>query len=212
MARTVTLLLCGLLASSAVFAQEEIHHHNVMASVGAAVPVGSSTDYFGSAPLLAFGYGYRFNRLFQAEAGLQFAFGAAHNQNTEITDFGPMQGGDHEFMLPLGGRIYIPQPFTRLEISAGGGGAYLHYSETIPSNSYGGYYQNSCYSCTSRGGWGGYGLASVSYFLDSNHMFKVGTTVQYISASTNGSAVANIPAIQTTDHWTNVLFHFGLSF
>ncbi len=206
------MFLCGALVSSAAFAQEEVRHHNITASIGAAVPVGSSTNYFSTAPLVAFGYGYRFNRLFQADAGIQFAFGAANNQNTEITDFGPMQGGDHEFMVPLGGRVYVPQPFKRLEVSAGGGGAYLHYSETIPSSAYGSFYQNFCYSCTSRGGWGGYGMANVNYFLDSNHMFKVGTTLQYISAATNGDAVANIPAIKTTDHWANVLFQFGISF
>ena len=44
-----------------------------------------------------------------------------------------MQGGDHEFMIPIGGRIYIPQPFKRLEFSVGGGTAYLHYSETVSS-------------------------------------------------------------------------------
>ena len=93
----------------------------------------------------------------------------------------------------------------------GGGAAYLHYSETAPSGGYG--YQTSiCYTCTSRGGWGGYGLANVSYFLDENHTFHVGTTIQYIAGSTNGQSVANIPAAKTTDHWTNVFFEFGMSF
>ena len=56
------------------------------------------------------------------------------------------------------------------------------------------------------------GDTDVSYFLDSNRNFRIGTTVQLISAATNGQAVANIPAIKTTDHWTNVLFEFGFSF
>jgi len=171
--------------------------------------MGTTTNYLSSAPLIRFNYGYRFNRLFQADAGFQMAFGAAHNQNPEVTNLGTIQGGDHEFMIPLGGRIYIPQPFHRIQISAGGGTAYLHYSETVPSS---GYYSNSCYTCTTRGGWGGYGLANVSYFLDSNHNFRVGTTLQYVAASTNGQAVANIPPIQTTDHWLNLAFDFGFSF
>jgi hypothetical protein len=89
---------------------------------------------------------------------------------------------------------------------------YLHYSETISANTGFSGYQNYCYSCTSRGGWGGYGLANVNYFLDSNRTFRIGTTVQYISASTNGGAVANIPPLKTTDHWINVLLQFGVSF
>ena len=112
-------------------------------------------------------------------------------------------------MFPLGGRLIIPQPLRRVELSAGGGGIYLHYSETAPSN---GYYQTSCYSCTSRSGWGGYGLANISYFLDENRTFRVGTTLQYVSATTNGEAVGNVPGIHTSDHWLNVSFGIGISF
>jgi hypothetical protein len=206
-------ILCAfglLLTVSSLNAQSEnYHHNNLTVGIGPAMPVGNSTNYLNTAPLVTFGYGYRFKRWFQVDAGLQIAFGAANNQNAEITDFGSIQGGDHEFMIPLGGRIYIPTPFKRIEASAGAGTAYLHYGETVPSN---GYTTNNCYSCTSRDGWGGYGLANVSYFLDSNHNFRVGTTLQYIAASTNGQAVGNIPALKTTDHWLNVAFEFGFSF
>jgi hypothetical protein len=211
MKRTKSVLLAGLLISSFGLAQDtDLHHHNAVFGVGSAIPMGNTTNYLNTAPLINFGYGYRFNRFLQADAGVQMAFGAAHNQNAEVTDVGAIQGGDHEFVIPLGGRVYIPQPFKRLEFSAGGGTAYLHYSETVSSSNVG--FAVGCYSCTSRGGWGGYGLANVSYYLDSNRMFHVGTTVQYISASTNGAAVGNVPALKTTDHWTNVLFEFGLSF
>jgi hypothetical protein len=138
------------------------------------------------------------------------AFGAANNQNAEVTDVGNIQEGDHEFMIPLGGRVYIPQPFRRFELSAGGGAAYLHYSETVSSGEPG--FSIGCYSCTSRGGWGGYGLANLSYYLDSNRNFRVGTTLQFIAVSTNGQAVGNVPALKTTDHWTNIGFEFGFSF
>ena len=207
-----TLLWICCLAPCLAFGQaenDEIHHHNLVFGVGPAIPVGNSTNYLSTAPFIRLGYGYRFNRLFQADVGLQLAFGAANNQNAVITDAGTVQGGDHEFMIPLGGRVYIPQPFRRIQMSVGGGGVYLHYSETAPSN---GYYSSNCYSCTTRGGWGGYGLANVSYFLDSNHNFRVGTTLQYIAGSTNGQAVANFPAVRTTDHWMNLAFDFGFSF
>ena len=203
----VCLLLsgCGLLPGQ----NSEITHNNISVGVGAGIPVGNSTNYLATAPLISVGYGYRFNRLFQADIGFQAIFGAAHNQNAVITDLGTVQGGDHEFMIPLGGRIILPTQFSRVQFSAGGGVIYLHYSETAPSNAY---YSNYCYTCTSRSGWGGYGLANGEYFLDSNHTFHVGLTLQYVAASTNGQPVANIPAINTTDHWMNVFADFGLSF
>lgn len=207
--RTVLASSC-LFASSLLFGQSgDFHHNNIVVGVGPAIPVGNATDYLSTAPFFKVGYGYRFNRLFQADAGLQIAFGAANNQNAVLTDLGQVQGGDREYMLPLGGRIIAPLPYKRIEASAGGGAVYLHYSETAPSNPY---YSVNCYSCTSRGGWGGYGLANVSYFLDDNHNFRVGTTLQYIAASTNGQAVANFPANKTTDHWIDLSFEFGVSF
>ena len=188
---------------------EEWHRNNITLGIGPAIPVGNSTNYLGTAPLVTVGYGYRFNRWFQADAGFQLAFGAANNQNAESTDFGPVQGGDHEYMIPLGGRVYIPSPFKRFEFSVGAGTAYLHYSETTPANEF---VSPTCFTCTSRGGWGGYGLGNATYFLDENRNFLVGTTLQFISASTNGQAVGNVPANKTTDHWMNLIFQFGLSF
>jgi hypothetical protein len=130
------LVSTWMLASSLAVAQgegTELHRHNLVVGLGPAMPLGNATSYLSTAPFVRFGYGYRFNRLFQADAGFQMAFGAANNQNAVITDFGAVQGGDHEFMIPLGGRIYIPLPFRRIQVSAGGGAAYLHYSETVPS-------------------------------------------------------------------------------
>ena len=60
--------------------------------------------------------------------------------------------------------------------------------------------------------WGAYGLANVTYFLDSDHNFHVGTTGQFISASLHGDAVGATPAIDTKDHWVSISFEFGFSF
>jgi hypothetical protein len=46
---------------------------------GAAIPVGNTTNYLGTAPQFNFGYGYRLNRWFRADAGFMVAFGAANN-------------------------------------------------------------------------------------------------------------------------------------
>lgn len=206
-----------LLFTAGAFAQssEDWHHSNITVGGGGAIPVGNSTNYLGTAPLFELGYGYRFNRLFQADFGFQMAFGAANNQNAEQTDFGAVQGGDHEFMIPMGGRVYIPLPSKRVEASVGVGAAYLRYSETASSGGgygygYGG--SGACYTCTSRGGWGGYGLANINYYLDENHTFHLGTTLQYVAGHTSGQPVANIPAIKTTDHWMNFFVEFGMSF
>src|ERR1022692_308470 len=213
--KQMILVSAWMLASSLTFAQSEtgnniVHHNNLVFGFGSALPMGSANNYLSAAPFIRFGYGYRFNRLFQADVGFLMAFGAAQNQNAVVTDVGAVHGGDHEYMIPLGERIYIPLPFRRFEVSAGGGTASLHYSETVPSNA--SYYPVNCYSCTTRGGWGGYGLANVSYFLDSDHNFRIGTTFQYIAGSTDGQAVANFPATKTTDHWLILGFGFGFSF
>jgi hypothetical protein len=212
--RSQVFLIAGITFATAGLglaqdATDDFHRHNIAVGLGPAIPVGNTTNYLSAAPLLNIAYGYRLKRWFQADIALQLAFGAANNQNAEISDFGPVQGGDHEYMIPLGGRFIIPQPIKKIEVSAGGGAAYLHYSETIPNA---GQIGVNCYSCTSRGGWGGYGLANVKYFLNDGHNFSAGTTLQFIAASTNGQAVANIPAVATTDHWVNAIFEFGLSF
>ncbi len=207
---TRCLFFIGLSVSGIALAQtSEFHRHNLAAGIGPAIPAGETTSYLSAAPLIRLAYGYRLNRFLQADAGFQMAFGAANNQNPVQTEIGPVQGGDHEFMFPIGGRVIIPLPFRKFEISAGGGAVYLHYSETATSN---GFYSPACYSCTSRGGWGGYGLGAVNYFLDENKTFHLGSTFEFISASTSGSAVGNVPAVKTTDHWANLSFEFGLSF
>jgi len=210
----LSLALLGPYLAFAQSSDTEIHHHNVVFGVGPAIPTGSSSNYLTTAPFIRFGYGYRFNKLFQADFGFEMAFGAADNQNAELTNFGQVLGGDHEFFVPmLGGRVYIPLPWNRVSLAIGGGGTHLHYSETAPTG--GGYsygYSSGCLTCTSRGGWGGYGMGNLSYFLDSSHIFHVGTNVEYVAGSTNGPQVANIPAVKVTDHWLNVAFEFGLSF
>lgn len=199
----------AVLLLPAIVLGQDYHRSNITVGVGAAAPVGTSGNYLSTAPLFNLGYGYRFNKLFQADLGLQIGFGAANNQNPESTGYGYVQGGDHEYMFSLGGRIYIPLPFERFELSAGGGAEHLHYSESAPSNPY---YSTYCYTCTSRGGWGGYGLANLRYYLDDNKNFSVGTTIQFIAGSTNGEPVGNVPPVSTTDHWLNATVEFGVSF
>jgi hypothetical protein len=193
-----------LLLSTSLFAQDEIAHNDVSLSVGAGVPTGQDTSYLNNAPMIAFNYGYRFNKYFGADGGFQMAFGAANNQNPEVSDFGSVQGGDHEFMIPFSGRFFVPLPLQRWQVSIGGGPTYLHYAETAPSD------VNGCFTCTSRGGWGAQGFANVKYFFGDN--FYVGGTLQYVSARLSGDAVGNVPGISTKDRWMNALMGIGFRF
>jgi hypothetical protein len=148
--RTVLLACLGTLVSAIAFGQNEnlpdVQRHNLTVGFGPGIPLGNANNYLNTAPLVKFGYGHRFNRFFQADVGFQAAFGAANTRQYAVqTDMGPVQGGDHEFMIPLGGRFIMPQPFKKVEVSAGGGAVYLHYSETAPSSSF---YSPTCYTCT----------------------------------------------------------------
>ena len=204
-------LSAALLLPGAICA-EDYHHSNIDVGVGFAAPGSNAGGYLSHAPLFDLGYGWRFNKLFQADIGLQVAFGALNNPNPEATGYGYVQGGDHEYIIPLGGRVYIPLPWTRFELAVGGGAAHMHYSETATTGGGYGYYSSYCYSCTSRGGWGGYGLGNLRYWLNDNKNFSAGATVEYVAGHTSGPPVGSILAISSTDHWLNVMFQFGVSF
>jgi hypothetical protein len=66
------------------------------------------------------------------------------------------------------GRVFIPTPVKRYDVSAGAGTAYLHYSETVPQNRF---YQKQLLLLHVARRPGCYGLANVSYFLDSQPQF-----------------------------------------
>jgi Outer membrane protein beta-barrel domain len=206
MSKKLLLLTIVLsLVSTAAFAQDsEETHHDVSFSVGAAVPNGPDRAYLNTAPMIALMYGYKFNRFFQAESGFQMAFNAANNQNPETTAFGQYLGGDHEFMIPFSGRVYIPIPLDKWQFSAGGGPTYLHYAETAPNDG------SQCFTCTSRGGWGFQGFFTVRRLIGDN--FYVGVTTQYVSANISGLPVGNGPEVNTTDHWANALINIGFRF
>lgn len=194
-----------MLVATGAFAQaeDEIPHSDISFGVGAAVPTGADKAYLNNAPIIALGYGYRFNRYFQAEGAFQMAFGAANNQNPEQSEFGAVQGGDHEFMIPFTARFIVPLPLQKWQVSLGAGPAYLHYAETATGGTY---YR---FTCTSRGGWGLQGSTKIRYLFGDDGTYFVGTNLQYISASVNGDAVGNIPAMKTTDRWTNALIEIG---
>jgi hypothetical protein len=207
MRQKIVLTAFLLLVSTGAFAQsEDMPHSDISFGIGAAVPNGADRAYLNNAPMIAFGYGYRFNRYFQAEGAFQMAFGAANNQNPEESEYGQVQGGDHEFLIPLTARFIVPLPLRKWQVSVGGGPAFLHYAETGSSDTY------YCFTCTSRGGFGLQGSAKIRYLLGDEGTYFIGTNLQYFSASVNGDPVGNIPGTKTRDRWTNALIEIGVRF
>lgn len=207
-AAAVLLMLSG--SAGLLRAQDEYARHNVTLGIGGAAPTGDIKSFMKASPMLNVSYGYRFHRYFQADLGLNMIFGAANIHDFVNTDLGGTNLKDREYMLPFGGRVVAPLFRGRLLLGAGGGGVYLRYSESINQLDYS--YQVACPVCTARSGWGGYGLANASYFLDSDRHFRVGVTTQFIRAHTNGDALGNLPGVGTSDRWVNVLGEVGFSF
>ncbi len=193
-------------------AQDVYPHHNITFNVGGARPAGEISSFMNSAPAIGFSYGYRFFRYAQADIGLNMFFGAANVQSLVDTGFGPSEIKDREYMIPVGGRGILPLLRGRLLLSAGAGVAYLRYSDHLVQPN-GGYYGSiDCPLCTSRSGWGGYGLLGGSYFLDHDEHFRVGIESQLIRAHTNGDALGTLPGTRTSDHWNNIMAEVGFSF
>ena len=204
------LVMAFLLAGLPSHAQERYPHHNFTVGIGGAMPTGDSKKALNSSPLVTVSYGYRFLRYLQADVGLQVAFGAARVSVYLQTGIGPFRIRDREYMVPMGGRAILPLKDGRILLSAGGGGIYLRYAEAVRQPSF--YFRVDCPICTSRSGWGAYEMADFSYFLDRSHVFRVGVTAQFIQAHTNGEPLGEIPAMRTTDRWTNLFASFGFSF
>lgn len=210
------------LADVPLFSQESYPHHNITIGVGGAIPSSKLSqdvvtapplptgNFLSASPILTVNYGYRFQRYLQADIGFNIAFGAAQVRDFLQTGFGDFRIRDREYMIPFGGRAILPLMDDRLLLSAGGGGVYLRYAEGVRQPSQ--FFRIDCPVCTSRTGWGGYGLADISYFLDQGRHFRLGVTAQYIYGRTNGDPLGDIPSLQTTDRWSNIFANFGVSF
>lgn len=199
-----------LLSTAALMAQSRYPHHNFTFGFGAGRPRGDLRGYFDDSFGLDVGYGYRFHPNFQADAGFETLFGAAGVRDFYNSDFGALRIKDYQFLAPLGGRGILPLASGRLQISGGGGGAYMRYQERIrqPYN----YYRIDCPVCKSRGGWGYYGLLGASVALDRYQRFRLGVTSKVYRGHTEGEAFGQVPMIRTRDRWVNIYGEFGISF
>lgn len=202
--------LLATLASVPAFCQTPYRKHNIELGLGAAVPGDDLKASFNSAPDLTVGYGYRFHRNFQADAGFETVFGSGDVEDYYESGFGPLRIRDYQFFVPLGGRAILPLASERLLIFGGGGGAYMRYSELIrqPSD----YYRIDCPVCNSRSGWGYYALAGASVALDQARHFRLGISGRVVRGHTEGDYFAGIPPFRTSDRWLNIHAVFTVAF
>ena len=200
------VLLSGALTP--LWAQDYYPRHNFTFGAGAALPRGDLGPVLQTSPGISVGYGYRFHRYFQADVGLDIAFGAAQVKDYLITDIGDFRIRDREYFVPFGGRAILPLYRGRFLISGGGGGAWLKYVERISQPSY--YFRVDCPVCTSRDGWGYYAQANLSYFVWQT--IRVGANAKVIRGHTNGESLGPVPGFQTHDKWLLLNAEIGFSF
>ncbi len=199
-----------LLTAGTLAAQSHYTRHNFSLGFGAGQPRGDLRGYFSDSFGLDVGYGYRFHRNFQLDAGLETLFGAAGVRDYYQTDFGDLRIKDYQFLVPLGGRAILPLASGRFLISGGLGGAYMRYQERMRQPYE--YYRIDCPVCKSRSGWGSYGLVDVSVALDRYQHFRIGTTARVYRGHTEGESLGLVQGVRTRDHWINAYGYFGFCF
>lgn len=202
-------LLVFALAAPLV-AQSSFPRHHITLGAGAGLPGGDLTAPFKTSGGITAGYGYRLYRHLQADIGLDTVFGAGRVREFLVSEFGYLRIRDFQWLVPFGARLVLPLKDGRWEVSGGGGGAYLRYSERLRQVS--SYYRFECPDCEARSGWGTYGLVSVRYGLDRYSHFRLGVTTKVYRGHTDGGAIGALPNVKTLDRWVNTFADFTVSF
>jgi hypothetical protein len=181
-------------------------------TMGGGVGVPGQDLRFGmsNSPLIRAGVGYRFAKYFQADLGFDAVIHAAGVDFSQSSIIGRLRVRDNEFLLPFGGRAILP--IGRMEFSLGGGGAYLHYSEqvSVPGGDSDSSY--NCSVCTSRDGWGYYGVASVLGAVERSRRFWVGAETRLVRGRTSGDPLGSVPGFETKDTWVTTAAVFVVRF
>jgi hypothetical protein len=208
---SLAAIFCLLAVSVTAFGQDYYGKYNFTVSAGAALPQEDLSQAFTAAPTFGFGFGYRFARNFQVDTGIETAFGAADIRSYVRTDLGQLEINDRQYIVPFGGRTIIPfGDAGRHEFYAGGGGAYLRYSEVIrqPSD----YFRVPCTVCSRRSGWGYYGLVGFRSSLNRGRNLWLGVTSKVYRGNTDGEQFGDVPATRTKDRWTFIQGEFTFAF
>ena len=195
-----------------VSGQDFFGKYDIIVGGGTAVPQQDLKVGFTTAPNLNVGFGYRFARNFQLDTGFETAFGAADIRTFVRDDqLGLLEINDRQYFVPFGGRAILPLGESgRFEVFGGGGGNYMRYSEVLrqPSD----YFRVPCTVCSSRSGWGYYGLVGFRGALNRGRNFWVGMSSKVVRGNTNGQPLGDLPATETKDRWTFIQGEFSFAF
>ena len=200
----------ALLLTVSFCAAEPYNKHNVRVGLGAAQPRADLKRFFDTRVATEVGYGYRFHPWFQLDAGLDTVYGAGGVKDYIETALGDLRIRDYQFIVPLGGRVIVPLVNDRIHLQAGGGGAYLRYTERLrqPFD----YARFDCSVCTARDGWAGYGLLGANVALDRYRHLRIGVSSKVYRGNTDGERLGAVPPVKTRDHWLAVFGELTLSF
>ncbi len=204
--RTVKICLLMISLVTGGSAQQTFRRHSFSIGAGAAVPGRDLNPQMSSAFQVRLGYGYRFLRYLQADTGLNIVFQGARVEGRIQSLVGESKVRDFEYLVPFGGRAVLPLSRGRLELFAGGGGAYLRYQEeaSVPSGvrCLGQcYYDIQCFTCRSRSGWGKYATAGAAVALDRRSQVWLGLNTQLFLGGTSGDSLGSVPALKSRDKW-----------
>jgi len=205
----IRLLAAALSLTFLLSAQDLFPKHYINFGPGIGLPRGEINEYFRTKPALTANYGYRFHRYFQADAGYDVIFGAADVRAFLETQIGSLRIRDYQHFVTFGGRAVIPAARGRVLFSAGGGGAFMRYQESVqqPSN----FIRFACPQCTARTGWGNYALASVRFSTRWQRVW-FGVTTKVVRGRTEGDPFGGLPMTRTKDHWLNTFGEVGFAF
>jgi hypothetical protein len=210
--RTLALAALIALLPSLSAAQTAFRRHYVTIGSGAGLPRADLSSVFSTSPGLNVGYGFRFHPWFQLDAGFETLFGAAGVRDFLPTSFGNLRIRDYQHFVPMGGRVVVPLVDERLHLFAGGGGAYMRYTERIRQPFTESGFRIDCDVCSARDGWGSYALLGGNVAVDRARHFRVGASAKVYRGHTEGDPLGAVPARRTTDRWVNVVGEFTASF
>jgi hypothetical protein len=207
--RLSALLVCLLAVPLMAEERWQPGKNTLVVGCGVGIPSGDLRAYMSSSAAFRIKYGYRMTRYLQAEIGLDGVIRGAGISVSQQTFVGEVRKRDFEYMIPFGGRAILPLAAGRLELFAGGGGAYLKYSEEAQMANMPWCYGPSCYieipcpACASRSGWGYYGTAGVNVALERRKRVWLGVEAEYIKGATSGKLLSTGAPFETKDRWFN---------
>lgn len=204
--------LLAMLAFAGLAAGQAYNRHNVHFDAGAAQPRGELRSLFNDSFLAGFGYGYRFHEFFEVNAGFDTVFGAARIRDFLPSFVGNLRIRDYQHFVPFGGRVILPFANDKVHIYGGGGGAYMRYSERVRQPLQDSGFRFDCDVCSSRSGFGYYGLAGADVALNSSRNFRLGAGARVYRGETEGDSFGAVPARPTRDHWVNVFGRLSFTF